>query len=66
MKSKILVVKYGSSSVSSAKGLDSAKISEYASKIKDLSNDYRIAIVSSGSVAAGRAIIGEMAGRPRR
>jgi len=58
MKDKILVIKYGSSSLAGDDGLDSAKISAYAAKIKDLSGDYKIVIVSSGAVVAGRAIIG--------
>lgn len=58
MNKKILVVKYGSSSLSGSDGLDISKISGYAAKIKDLSVDYQIAIVSSGAVVAGKSIIG--------
>lgn len=58
MKNKILVVKYGSSSLSGDSGLDGAKISSYAEKINGLSNDYQVVIVSSGAVVAGKAIIG--------
>jgi len=58
MNDEIIVVKYGSSSVSGNSGIDRAKISKYARKIKDLSSDYKIAIVSSGAVVAGRAILG--------
>lgn len=59
MKDKILVVKYGSSSVSGVGGVDHAKLAEYASKIKDLSAEYKIVIVSSGAVMAGKAITGD-------
>ena len=59
MKDKILVVKYGSSSVSGSDGVDHAKLAEYASKIKDLSAVYQIVLVSSGAVMAGKAIIGD-------
>jgi glutamate 5-kinase len=65
MKSKILVVKYGSSSVSNIDGIDHDRINNYALKLKDLSSDYQIAVVSSGAVAAGRAIVGETEWRPR-
>ena len=58
MKDKILVVKYGSSSLSGSNGIDITKISEYARKINELNNDYQIVIVSSGAVVAGKAIIG--------
>ena len=58
MNNKILVVKYGSSSLSGVDGLDVAKISGYAAKIKYLSDNYMIAIVSSGAVVAGKSIIG--------
>ncbi|MFZ2125441.1 MAG: hypothetical protein WA087_02330 [Candidatus Saccharimonadales bacterium] len=63
--SNILVVKYGSSSVSSAEGIDHARIDGYASKLAELSSDYQIAVVSSGAVAAGRAISAEMGERPQ-
>ncbi len=58
MNKKILIVKYGSSSLSGNVGLDNIKMSEYAAKIKDLSTDYQIAIVSSGAVVVGKSIIG--------
>src|SRR5680860_6984 len=58
MKDKILVIKYGSSSLSSADGLDNVKMFEYATKIKELTQDYKVVIVSSGAVVAGKAIIG--------
>lgn len=59
MDKKILVVKYGSSSLSGENGLDINKIANYALKIKDLSSKYKIVIVSSGAVVAGKAIIGD-------
>jgi len=54
---QILVAKYGSSSISSSNGIDNAKICKYASKLQDLKSDYRIVIVSSGSVSSGRAFM---------
>lgn len=59
MDKKILVIKYGSSSLSDNNGLDTDKISNYALKIKYLSHKYKIVIVSSGAVVAGKAIIGK-------
>lgn len=56
---KILVVKYGSSSVSDANGLDRTKIFGYAGKLEKLMADYNIVIVSSGAVMAGKGIIGD-------
>jgi|GEM_PF-3086590 glutamate 5-kinase len=63
--SNILVVKYGSSSVSNAMGVDQARIESYASKLAELSGEYQIAVVSSGAVTAGRAISAEIGERPR-
>jgi len=55
-KKDILVVKYGSSSVSSSKGLDVGKISNYANKLVKLGQKYNIVVVSSGAVVAGKSI----------
>jgi glutamate 5-kinase len=56
MSKKILVVKYGSSSLSGSQGIDYTKIKNYVAKLSDLAKDYRIVIVSSGAVTAGRSI----------
>ncbi|MEI7918095.1 MAG: hypothetical protein WCH58_01810 [Candidatus Saccharibacteria bacterium] len=65
MKSKILVVKYGSSTLTGDSGLDQNKIDSYAAKLNDLRQDYQIVVVSSGAVAAGRVILGGSRQLPR-
>ncbi len=65
MKSKILVVKYGSSTLTGDCGLDQNKIDSYAAKLNDLRQDYQVVVVSSGAVAAGRAILGGSRQLPR-
>ncbi len=65
MKSKILVVKYGSSTLTGGNGLDQNKIDSYAAKLNNLRQDYRLVVVSSGAVAAGRAILGSSRQLPR-
>ena len=66
MKSKILVIKYGSSSVSDSSGIDQSKIDDYASKLNGLNQEYQIVVVSSGAVVAGRSIIVSSRRHPRR
>jgi glutamate 5-kinase len=58
MSKKILVVKYGSSSLSSDQGIDYTKIKKYVAKLSELANEYQIVVVSSGAVTAGKSIIG--------
>ncbi len=52
---KILVVKYGSSSVAGANGIDQVKVNQYATKLLAL-KEFKLVIVSSGSVVAGKKI----------
>ena len=65
MKSKILVVKYGSSTLTGDSGLDQNKIDSYAAKLNDLRRDYQVVVVRSGAVVAGRAILGGSRQLPR-
>ena len=66
MKSKILVVKYGSGSVTGNNGLDQTRINQYAAKLNDLRQDYQVVVVSSGAVAAGRVMLSGSRQLPRR
>lgn len=52
---KIIVVKYGSSSVAGISGIDQAKLDQYATRLMSL-KDFRLVLVSSGSVVAGQKI----------
>ncbi len=54
MKRKVIVVKYGSSSVATQEGMDSERLKRYAIELTKVYDQYDIIIVSSGSVAAGR------------
>lgn len=54
MFSGILVVKYGSESVTTAKGVSSRKLNEYARQLSKLSK--QLVVVSSGAVSAGRGL----------
>lgn len=58
MSKKILVVKYGSSSLSGDQGIDYTKIKNYVVKLSELAKEYQIIIVSSGAVTAGKSIVG--------
>lgn len=55
---KILVVKYGSSSLSNENGIDKKRIDEYAQKLNRLHSQYKIVIVSSGAVVSGMSVLG--------
>lgn len=55
-ENKIIVVKYGSSSVSNGSGMDREKLKKYAADLAKANKKYQIVIVSSGSVAVGKSI----------
>ena len=55
MEKEIIVLKYGSSSVTNAEGIDTSRLSAYSNYVDSLMDDYNIVIVSSGAVAAGKA-----------
>ncbi len=54
MKRETIVVKYGSSSVSTRTGMDQQRLLKYAADLAALHEQANIIVVSSGSVAAGR------------
>ena len=56
MKRKIVVIKYGSSSVSHNKGIDHTRLEEYAAGLALLHRTHELVLVSSGSVVAGRVL----------
>ena len=55
MEKEIIVLKYGSSSVTHDKGMDTERLDMYAGYVSELIDDYGVVIVSSGAVAAGTA-----------
>lgn len=54
MEKEIIVLKYGSSSVTHEKGMDTERLDVYAGYVNELMDDYGVVIVSSGAVAAGK------------
>lgn len=59
MKRKTIVIKYGSTSVVNGSGMDMGRIQGYAKQLAQLSSDFNLVVVSSGSVATGRALWGQ-------
>jgi len=53
---EIAVVKYGSSSVAHARGMNSGRVNNYARRIDSISNQYDVVIASSGAIATGEAM----------
>lgn len=53
---KTIVVKYGSASVSNAKGMDHQRLEQYARHLAVLHKTHNLVLVCSGSVAAGRNV----------
>ncbi len=53
---EIVVVKYGSSSVASERGLIRGNIDDYAGRIDSISDRYDVVITSSGAIATGQAL----------
>lgn len=51
-----MVVKYGSSCVAGSEGIDQERVDQYAGQIAEASGTYGIVVVSSGSIAVGRAM----------
>lgn len=63
MKKPIIVIKFGSASITTEKGeLDVKVVSEIARQVADLHQKYNIVLVSSGAVAAGKKHIAKYAG----
>jgi glutamate 5-kinase len=62
----ILVVKYGSSCVATQDGLDVDRIDEHVDRLMSVSERYRLVVVSSGSIAVGRAQWKQLFGGDRR
>lgn len=56
MYREIVVVKYGSSSVTNQQGMDSERLLVYAGNLAELYNQYNLVVVSSGAVAMGRYV----------
>ena len=56
MSKELLVVKYGSSCVAGPDGIDQGRIDEYAGRLAEVSEAYRVVVVSSGSIAVGTAM----------
>ncbi len=65
-KKEILVAKFGSSSITSGEGIDSGRIEDGVEQLVRLRDRFRLVVVHSGAVAAGRAFtiqtVGEKAG----
>src|SRR5690606_12164662 len=57
MKKPVLVIKFGSASVTSKCEIDERVILEIARQVSILQSDYNIVLVSSGAVAAGKKFI---------
>ena len=58
MKKPILVIKYGTASITNQNGdLTDKVIAEIARQVSTIHNQYRIVLVSSGAVAAGKSYI---------
>ena len=63
MKKPIIVIKFGSASITTAKGeLDEQVVSEIARQVADLQQKYNVVLVSSGAVAAGKKHIAKYSG----
>ena len=52
----VVVVKYGSSSVTDEHGMDAQRLSAYCDEVEQLRRRYAVAIVSSGAIATGKAM----------
>lgn len=52
----LIVVKYGSASVTNQHGVDSLRINNYARDIASISERYDFIVVSSGAIATGRSL----------
>jgi len=53
---ELVVVKYGSSSVSDEFGMDTQRLESYVDQIVELNDDYNVIVVSSGSINTGRSL----------
>lgn len=63
MKKAILVIKFGSASITNTKGeLDEQVVNEIARQVTALHQKYNIVLVSSGAVAAGKQYIKDYSG----
>jgi len=55
MEKETIVLKYGSSSVTSENGMDMGRVKQYAQYVDALMDEHNVVIVSSGAVASGKA-----------
>jgi len=55
---ELVVVKYGSSSVANEAGMDALLLNHYATELVTVKKQYDLIVVSSGSIAVGRALWG--------
>ncbi|WP_353134014.1 glutamate 5-kinase [Pseudopedobacter sp.] len=63
MKKPIIVIKFGSASITTAEGeLDEKVVSDIAKQVSVLQEKYNIVLVSSGAVAAGKKFIPKYSG----
>jgi glutamate 5-kinase len=53
---EIIVVKYGSSSVTNEHGMDELRVEGYVEQLADLNESYGLIVVSSGSIAVGMTV----------
>ncbi len=54
MNKEIIIVKYGSSSVTNTAGIDASRLMRYVSDLVSIQKHYGLVVVSSGSVALGK------------
>lgn len=53
MAEELLVVKYGSSSVTNEQGMDQTMLDHYAEQLSEVHSQYGLVVVTSGSIAVG-------------
>jgi len=64
MEKPVLVIKIGSSIIADAKGnMDPAVIEKIAAEIAQLTNSYRVVLVSSGAVSSGKSFLKNYKGK---
>ena len=51
-KKDLLVIKFGSSSITDKNGVDEDRLIDYANKLASINKNYSISVVSSGSVTS--------------
>lgn len=60
MSRETIVVKYGSDSVADEHSIDYLRIAGYSDQLAELHDQYGIVVVSSGAVAVGKTVAGEI------